>query len=127
MPLDDLDMELLSIEGARLSAIDIPEHLMELTETIPEVYWDRLNVFDGQKAATTLPKLRGPDINFVIELDPTKPLPKPSRPYHMNQEEQAKCWKVLDEMLNARWAEPTNIKCPMATPMFFVWKKDGTC
>jgi hypothetical protein len=125
-PLDDLDMELLSIEGAGLSAIDILEHLMELTETIPEVYWDRLNVFDGQKAATTLPKLRGPDINFAIELDPTKPLPKPSHPYHMNQEEQAECRKVLDEMLNARWAEPTNIKCLMAAPMFFVWKKDGT-
>jgi hypothetical protein len=47
MPLDNLDMELLSIEGAGLSAIDIPEHLTELTETIPEVYWDHLNVFDG--------------------------------------------------------------------------------
>jgi hypothetical protein len=87
MPLDDLDMELLSIEGAGLLAIDILEHLTELMETIPEVYWDRLNVFDGQKAATTLPELRGPDIDFVIELDPTKPLPKPSCPYHMNQEE----------------------------------------
>jgi hypothetical protein len=87
MPLDDLDMELLSIEGAGLLAINIPEHLMELTETILEVYWDRLNVFDGQKAATTLPELCGPDIDFVIELDPTKLLPKPSCPYHMNQEE----------------------------------------
>jgi hypothetical protein len=57
MPLDDLDMELLSIEGAGLSAIDILEHLTELTEMIPEVYWDRMGVFDGQKAATTLPEL----------------------------------------------------------------------
>jgi hypothetical protein len=86
MPLDDLDMELLSIEGARLSAIDILEHLTELTETIPEVYWDCLNVFDGQKAATTLPEFRGPDINFAIELDPMKPLPKPSCPYHTSGE-----------------------------------------
>jgi hypothetical protein len=84
MPLDDLDMELLSIEGAGLSAIDIPEHLTELTEMIPEVYWDCMGVFDGQKAATTLPELRGPDVDFAIELDPTKPLPKPCRPYHMN-------------------------------------------
>jgi hypothetical protein len=53
MPLDNLDMELLSIEGARLSAIDIPEHLTELMETILEVYWDCLNVFDSQKAAMT--------------------------------------------------------------------------
>jgi hypothetical protein len=126
MPLDDLDMELLSIEGAGLSAIDIPEHLTELTETILEVYWDCLNIFDGQKAATTLPELCGPDIDFAIELDPMKPLPKPSCPYHMNQEERAKCRKVLDEMLNTGWAEPADVKCPMATPMFFVWKKDGT-
>jgi hypothetical protein len=114
IPLDDLDMELLSIEGARLSTIDIPEHLSELTETIPEVYWDCMGVFDGQKAATTLPELRGPDVDFTIELDPTKPLPKPSHPYHMNQEERAECHKVLDEMLSAGWAEPADVKCPMA-------------
>jgi hypothetical protein len=125
-PLDDLDMELLSIEGAGLLAIDIPEHLTELMETILEVYWDRLNVFNSQKAATTLPELHGPDIDFAIELDPTKPLPKLSRPYHMNQEEQAECWKVLDKMLNTGWAEPANVKCLMAAPMFFIWKKDGT-
>jgi hypothetical protein len=125
-PLDNLDMELLSIEGARLLAINIPEHLTDLTETILEVYWDRLNMFNGQKAAMTLPELRGPDIDFTIELDPTKPLPKPSHPYHMNQEERAECQKVLDEMLNAGWAEPANVKCPMAAPMFFIWKKDGT-
>jgi hypothetical protein len=75
-PLDDLNMELLSIEGARLSTINIPEHLTELMETILEEYWDHLGVFDGQKVATTLPELCGPDIDFVIELDPTKPLLK---------------------------------------------------
>jgi hypothetical protein len=125
-PLDDLDMELLSIEGAGLSAIDIPEHLTELTETIPEVYWDHMGVFNGQKAATTLPELQGPDVDFAIELDPTKPLLKPSRLYHMNQEERAECCKVLDEMLSAGWAEPANVKCPMVALMFFVWKKDRT-
>jgi hypothetical protein len=125
-PLDDLDMELLLIKGARLSAIDILEHLTELTETIPEVYWDRLGVFNSQKVATTLPELCGPDINFAIELDLTKLLLKLSRPYHMNQEEWAECRKVLDEMLSASWAEPADIKCPMAAPMFFIWKKDRT-
>jgi hypothetical protein len=44
----------------------------------------------------------------------------------MNQEERAECRKVLDEMLSAGWAEPADVKCPMAAPMFFVWKKDGT-
>jgi hypothetical protein len=126
MPLDDLDMELLSIKGAGLSAINILEHLTELTETILEAYWDHIGVFDGQKAATTLPELQGPDVDFAIELDPTKPLLKPSRLYHMNQEEQEECRKVLDKMLSAGWVEPANVKCLMAAPMFFIWKKDGT-
>jgi len=79
-----------------------------------------------EKAATTLLELRGSDIDFTIELDPTKPLPKLSCPYHMNQEERAECHKVLDEMLNAKWIEPTDANCPIMAPMFFVWKKDGT-
>jgi hypothetical protein len=29
-------------------------------------------------------------------------------------------------MLNAGWIEAADAKCPMAAPMFFVWKKDGT-
>jgi hypothetical protein len=29
-------------------------------------------------------------------------------------------------MLQAKWIEPTDAHCPIATPMFFVWKKDGT-
>jgi hypothetical protein len=44
----------------------------------------------------------------------------------MNQEERAECCKVLDEMLSVDWVEPADVKCPMAAPMFFVWKKDGT-
>ena len=30
-------------------------------------------------------------------------------------------------MLNASWAEPMDSNGPIATPMFFIWKKDGTC
>ena len=30
-------------------------------------------------------------------------------------------------MLKAGWAEPANANCLMVAPMFFVWKKDGTC
>ena len=45
----------------------------------------------------------------------------------MNQEECDKCRKILDDMLNAGQAEPTDLNCPLAAPMFFIWKKDGTC
>jgi hypothetical protein len=44
----------------------------------------------------------------------------------MNQEEQAECQKVLDKMLQAKWIKPMDAHSPIATPMFFVWKKDGT-
>jgi hypothetical protein len=37
------------------------------------------------------------------------------------------CRKVLDEMLQAKWIEPADAHCPIAAPMFFVWKKDRTC
>jgi hypothetical protein len=126
---DSLESELnpLTIEEADLFTVEIPEHLESLKEDIPEHYWDSLNMFDREKATSTLPELQGPDIDFAINLDPKKPLPKPSRLYHMNQEECAECCKVLDQMLGAGWAEPTDLNCPITTPMFFVWKKDGTC
>jgi hypothetical protein len=68
----------------------------------------------------------GPNIDFAIKLDPSKPLSKPSHPYHMNQEEQTECRKVLDEMLQAKWIKPTDTHCLITAPMFFVWKKDRT-
>jgi hypothetical protein len=116
----------ISTEEAELFAIEVPQHLVPLKEVIPEEYWDYLDIFDSKKAATTLPEVCGPNIDFAIELDPAKPLWKPSHPYHMNQEEQTECRKVLDEMLQAKWIEPADAHCPIAAPMFFIWKKDGT-
>ena len=86
----------------------------------------KINVFNGQKAVNMLPSLRGLDVDFAIELDETKPLLKPSWPYHMNQEERAECWRLLDEGLESGLMEPANPKCLIAAPMFFIWKKDGT-
>ena len=120
------DLDPITAEEVNLYTIDIPKHLLHLKEIIPEVYWDYLDVFNGEKAATMLPDIRGPDINFAIELDPTKPLPKLSQPYHLNQEEHAECRKVLDEMLAAGWLKAADANCPLTAPMFFIWKKDGT-
>jgi hypothetical protein len=77
----------ISTEEAELFTIEVPKHLIPLKEVIPEEYWDYLDIFDSEKAATTLPEVCGLDIDFAIELDPSKPLLKPSHPYHMNQEE----------------------------------------
>jgi hypothetical protein len=120
------ELDPLTMEEVDLFAVEILEQLKSLKDNIPEHHWDELDMFNGEKAALTLPEIRRPDIDFAIDLDPSKPLPKPSRPYHMNQEECAECQKVLNQMLNAGWAEPANMNCLLAMPMFFVWKKDGT-
>ena len=124
--VSEIAVEPLSEEEVNIFTVEIPEHLESVAETIPDPYRVKINVFDGQKAVTILPPLRGPDVDFAIELDKSKPLPKPSRPYQMNQEERAKCRKLLDDRVNAGIMEPADPKCPIATPMFFVWKKDGT-
>jgi hypothetical protein len=125
---DTLESKLnpLTIEEVDIFTIKILECLESL-EDIPKHYWDSLDMFNSEKVVSTLPELQGPNIDFLINLKPDKPLLKLSCPYHMNQEECAECWKVLDQMLSAGWAEPADSNCPIATPMFFVWKKDGTC
>ena len=122
----EIAVEPLSEEEVDIFMVEIPEHLESVAKTIPDPYHAKINVFDGQKAVTVLPPLRGPDVDFAIELDKSKPLPKPSRPYQMNQEEHAKCRKLLNDGVNVGIMEPAYPKCPIAAPMFFVWKKDGT-
>ena len=124
--VSELVVEPLLEQEIDLFAVEIPEHLELVTKQIPKPYHVKINVFDGQKAVNMLPLLCGPDVDFAIELDKTKPLPKPSRPYHMNQEERAECRRLLDEGLESGLMEPANPKCLIAAPMFFVWKKDGT-
>ena len=58
--------------------ISIPEQLEHLEEEVEEEYHDYIDRFNVEKAVTTLPKLQGPNIDFTIDLDPTKLLPKPS-------------------------------------------------
>ena len=122
----EIAVEPLSEKEVDIFAVEIPEHLESVAETIPDPYHVKINVFDGQKAVTVLPPLHGPDVDFAIELDESKPLPKPSRPYQMNQEERAECRKLLDDGVNAGIMELADPKCPIAAPMFFVWKKDRT-
>jgi len=80
------ELEPVSAKEAKIFMIAVPECLEHLKEVIPKEYWDFIDVFNGEKATTTLLELHRLDINFVIKLDPMKPLPKPSCPYHMNQE-----------------------------------------
>ena len=85
--VSELAVEPLSEQEIDLFTVEILEHLELITKHIPESYHVKINVFDGQKAVNALPPLHCPDVDFAIKLDKMKPLPKPSRPYHMNQEE----------------------------------------
>ena len=124
--VSELTVKPLLEQEIDLFTVKIPEHLESITKHIPKSYHVKINVFDGQKAVNVLPPLHSPHVDFAIELDKIKPLLKPSQPYHMNQEEQAECRRLLDKGLESGLMEPANPKCPIAAPMFFVWKKDGT-
>ena len=113
----------MTTEEIDIYTINSPSDPVLMEGIMPDNYQAQVDVFNGKKVVTTLPDLCKHD-DFRIDLDPVKPFLKLSRPYHMNQEECAECWKVLDEMLKAGWAEPANANCPMVAPMFFVWKKD---
>ena len=121
----DPNTNAMTAKEINIYTIDSPSSLVLMEGTMPDNYQTQVDVFDGKKVVTTLPDLCKHD-DFGINLDPAKPFSKPSRPYHMNQEEHAECQKVLDEMLKARWVEPADANCLMAAPMFFVWKKDGS-
>ena len=63
-----------------------------------------------------LPPPCSPDEDFTIELDKTKLLLKPSRPYHMNQEECAECQRLLNKGLESGLMEPADPKCLITVP-----------
>ena len=92
---------------------------------VPEEYHDFLDVFNPETPMSHLPLSRL-EYDFAIELDPTKPLPKPARPYHMNQEEREDWRKWHDMMLAAGLISRAPANTPVAAPLFFVRKKEGT-
>ena len=66
-----------------------------------------------------------PSKDFELQLDPTKPLPKPSWPYHMNPAEWQDWMVWWDMMLNTGMISKAPVNMPLAAPFFFIWK-DGT-
>ena len=91
-------MDAMSAEEIKIYTIDSPSTLVPLEGEMPNNYQEEVECFNGEKAVMTLPDSHKHN-DFRIDLDPAKSFPKPSQPYHMNQEECAECWKVLDKML----------------------------
>jgi dUTP pyrophosphatase len=78
-------LQTLSPEEVELFVIDLmPSATKEtLRKIIPPEYHNYFDVFDPEGPVRKLPPLQ-PEYDFEIKLDPTKHLPKPTRPYHMN-------------------------------------------
>ena len=121
-PIEPMDPDQVDVYAIDFMPTATDETLKSM---IPEEYHDFLNVFNPETPLSRLPPSR-PQYDFTIELDPTKPLPKPARPYHMNAEEREDWVKWRDMMLKAGLISKAPANVPTAAPFFFVWKKDGT-
>jgi RNase H-like domain found in reverse transcriptase/Reverse transcriptase (RNA-dependent DNA polymerase) len=87
-------------------------------------YHDFLDVFDEELAMSTCPPSQ-PGYNFEINLLPNAKLP-PHRLYHLSREESRIIKEWLDGMEEMGMISKCTTHCPMAAPVFFVRKKDGT-
>ena len=117
-----LEPDLVEIYTINLMPTATDEALQSL---MPSCYHHKLHLIDPEGPLKQQPRDRPAD-DFELQLDPTKPLPKPSRPYHMNPAEQADWIKWRDTMLSAGMILHAPANTPLAAPFFFVWKKDGT-
>lgn len=97
------------------------EEKKSFKELVPEEFWDYEDVFSDEKFSEQLPPHRPWDCN--IDLDPAKPLPKPTGLYHMSYEEDKELKAWIDEHLGKGFIRPS--QSAVASSCFFVGKKDG--
>lgn len=94
--------------------------LRKADETVPTIYHEFLDVFE-KKAAKRMPDHRPYD--HAIDLKPDF-IPKSSKVYPLSPREQEALDAFLSENLRKGYIVLSN--SPMASPFFFVAKKDGT-
>ena len=136
-PLDNNDLTLLvsSITGemdtdtwinAKMSTsteiqaeVNLRKEVIPLEEQVPKEFHDFLDIFSEEKAAR-FPEPRPWD--HKIEMKDTF-VPKSFKTYNLTPEEQTELDKFLKENLEKGYIRPS--QSPMASPFFFVGKKDG--
>ena len=133
-PLSDMDtilLELLTTEDevwintkmnmATSLAAEANSKKPELTpkQLVPKEYHKYLDVFDEEKA-NHYPESRPWDHKIEMK---TGFKPKLFKTYNLTPEEQTELDKFLKENLDKGYIEP--LESPMASPFFFVKKKDG--
>jgi hypothetical protein len=102
-------------EAANKDQVKIP-----ISEQIPPPYHEFLDVFDEQKSFR-LPK-HGPN-DHAIDLKPDF-TPSHERLIQLTAKEDPELTKFLKVNLERDWIRPS--KSPMASPFFFIKKKDGS-
>ena len=88
-------------------------------QLVPEEYHEYLDVFDEEKA-NRYPESRPWDHKIEMK---TGFKPKLFKTYNLTPEEQSELDKFLKENLDKGYIKP--LESPMASPFFFVKKKDG--
>lgn len=91
-----------------------------IDEMIPESYQDFTKVFSEQESKRLLQHCAW---DHPIDLKPEAPETLPSKVYLMPKNKQDELDRFLDESLHKGYI--TLSKSPMASPVFFVKKKDG--
>lgn len=113
----------VEVKPKNISADIASKHVTEerpVKELVPMEYHDLLEVFDD-KAPDQLPPHREWDI--AIDFKPDAKLPKAAGLYPMSDSENKELKEWLDEMQKKEFIRPS--KSPVASPCFFVPKKDG--
>ena len=109
-----------STTATRIQAeINSQKKIIPLEEQIPKDFHEFLDVFSEEKAAR-FPEPRAWD--HKIELKDTF-VPKSFKTYNLTPQEQTELDKFLKDNLDKGYIRPS--QSPMASPFFFVDKKDG--
>ena len=109
-----------STTATRIQAeINLQKKVLPLEEQVPKEFHEYLDVFSEEKAAR-FPESRPWD--HKIEMKDTF-VPKSFKTYNLTPQEQIELDKFLKENLEKGYIRPS--QSPMASPFFFVDKKDG--
>ena len=99
--------------------INQKKKILPLEEQIPKEFHEYLDVFSEERAAR-FPESRTWDHKIEMKESFT---PKSFKTYNLTPEEQIELDKFLKDNLNKGYIRPS--QSPMASPFFFVKKKDG--
>jgi hypothetical protein len=124
-PFTDEENDEISINAKSTTATEIQAEInqkkkeLPLEEQIPKEFHEFLDIFSEEKAAR-FPEPRPWD--HKIEMKDTF-IPKSFKTYNLTPEEQTELEKFLKDNLEKGYIRPS--QSPMASPFFFVGKKDG--